>query len=169
MNRQNTVVDNNLYKAIEMLQQDTMIKPLYLISKQQSHQHCMICGSKAEFGLQINFYSSQEYVWAMVKNNEHHQGFTSITHGGFVASLLDAIMCQSLFAQEIEAVTADLSIRYLHEIPINSTILLKGHVISYRKNLYNVQGELFVDQQLMAKSTARFIKKNIDRDDKKLS
>lgn len=153
------MVDKSLYYAITALQKNTDITALTPVITPLSHEQCMMCGIHNSQSLKIAFYTDKTYVWAMYKNNKHQQGFTHIAHGGFIVGLLDAVMCQSLFAQQVEAVTADLSVRYLHEIPVNSTIVLKGKVISSRKNLYKVQGELFVDQQLMAKSDARFMKK----------
>lgn len=129
------------------------------VAKHKSHQHCMICSTTAVLGLHIDFYSDQEGVWAIYENNQHQQGFDGIAHGGFSAALLDAVMCQSLFAKHIEAVTADMTVRYLYEIPLNSRIVLKGKVLSSRNNLHKVQGELFVNQRVAVKAEARFMTK----------
>lgn len=144
---------------IDQLQKTAISPQLISIPKRPSHQHCMICSPTALLGLNIHFYQTKESVWALYKNNLHQQGFNNIAHGGFIAALLDGVMCQSLFAKNIEAVTADMTVRYLHKIPLMSDILLKGQVISARNSLYKVAGELFVNQQLMAKSEARFMKK----------
>lgn len=150
---------NHLKLEIEKLQKAAIPSQLIPVPKWNNHQNCMICSPTALLGLKINFFQAQDVVWARYQNNLHQQGFDNIAHGGFIAALLDGVMCQSLFAKNVEAVTADMTIRYLHEVPLQSAILLKGQVISSRNSLYKVEGELFVNQQLMAKSEARFMKK----------
>lgn len=154
------MTNKHLYHAIEQLHPNSLVQRLSPVAKQRSHQYCMICGPQALRGINIDFYRDKEHVWAIFENTLDQQGYDHIVHGGFSAALLDAVMCQSLFAQQVEAVTAEISIRYLHEIPSNSTIVLKGQVLSSRKNLYKVRGELYVNQQLMAKSEARFMQKS---------
>jgi acyl-coenzyme A thioesterase PaaI-like protein len=120
----------------------------------------MLCGTQALLGLHLHFYSTPDQrVWARARGTIHQQGYQGILHGGFLSALLDSGMCQALFQQDIEAVTADMSIRYLHEVPVDSQILIQGKIVSSRAPLYKVEGELYVQGKLMVKSTARFMKK----------
>lgn len=130
------------------------------VTKQQSHQHCMLCGTQSTFGLKLDFYSDQEdEIWATTKGSIHHQGYQGILHGGFIAALLDASMCNLIFNQGEEAVTADMSIRYFSEIPITAELIIHAKIIRNYLTLYKVEAEIYVEQQLMAKSNARFIKR----------
>jgi acyl-coenzyme A thioesterase PaaI-like protein len=130
------------------------------VEKQQSHQHCMLCGTKSTFGLKLDFYNDQEgIVWAKAKGSIHQQGYQGILHGGFIAALLDAGMCNAIFNQGAEAVTGDMNIRYLAEIPLTADIIIRGKINKSYLTLYKVEAEIYVDQQLMAKSTARFMKR----------
>lgn len=133
---------------------------LQKIDKRNSHQFCMLCGTQSSFGLRLNFYSDQQgNVWAMAKGGIHQQGYQGILHGGFIAALLDAGMCQAIFNQGVEAVTGDMKIRYLAEVPLTSNIIIRGKIRSSCLTLYKTEAEIYVDQQLMAKSEARFIKR----------
>ena len=130
------------------------------VKKQQSHQHCMLCGTQSTFGLKLDFYNDQEgAVWTRAKGSIHQQGYQGILHGGFIAALLDAGMCQAIFNQGAEAVTGDMNIRYLAEIPLTADIIICGKISKNYLTLYKVEAEIYVDQQLMAKSTARFMKR----------
>ena len=133
---------------------------LQKVKKQPSHQHCMLCGTQSTFGLNIDFYSDQEnVVWAKAKGGIHQQGYQGILHGGFIAALLDSGMCNAIFNQGAQAVTGDMTTRYLAEIPITAEILIRAKIIKNYLTLYKVEAEIYVEQKLMAKSTARFMKR----------
>lgn len=151
---------NNLQSEIEQFEFTAPELHLKKVQKQQSHQHCMLCGTQSTFGLKIDFYSDQEnVVWAKTKGSIHQQGYQGILHGGFIAALLDASMCNVIFNLGEEAVTGDINIRYLAEIPITAEIIIRAKIIKRYLTLYKVEAEIYVDQTLMAKSSARFMKR----------
>ncbi|CAG23271.1 hypothetical protein PBPRB1404 [Photobacterium profundum SS9] len=148
---QNEIDKFDLFKATSLLEK---------VNKQNSHQHCMLCGTQSTFGLKLDFYNDQEgVVWAKAKGSIHQQGYQGILHGGFIAALLDAGMCHAIFNQGVEAVTGDINIRYLAEIPLTADIIIRGKINSSYLTLYKVEADIYVEQQLMAKSTARFMKR----------
>jgi acyl-coenzyme A thioesterase PaaI-like protein len=148
---QNEIKKCDLFKSTLLLEK---------VNKQESHQHCMLCGTQSTFGLKIDFYNDQEgAVWAKAKGSINQQGYQGILHGGFIAALLDAGMCHAIFNQGVEAVTGDINIRYLAEIPLTADIIIRGKIISSYLTLYKVEADIYVEQQLMAKSTARFMKR----------
>jgi acyl-coenzyme A thioesterase PaaI-like protein len=149
-----------LQHEIEKLDFINLIPTLEKVEKQPSHQYCMLCGTQSRVGLQLDFYSdATDVVWAKARGSIHQQGYEGILHGGFIASLLDAGMCQAIFNQGVEAVTGDMNIRYLAEVPLNADIIIRGKINKTFLALYKVEAELYVNQQLMAKSTARFMKR----------
>ncbi len=153
-----------LLHHLQKINPNVQLASLHLLDKQPSHQHCMLCGKQAILGLNLNYYStSDQQVWSQVNGTIHQQGYQGILHGGFLSALLDSGMCQALFQKNIEAVTADMTIRYLHEVPTHSDILIKGKIISSRDPLYKVEGALYVDGKLMVKSTARFMNKGFGK------
>lgn len=145
------------------LKGDDSIAPLTLLPKQESHQHCMLCGPNSLLGLKLDFYSNSQEVWTTTVGTIHQQGYQDILHGGFLAALLDAAMCQAIFNQKIEAVTADMNIRFLHELPINSELLIKGEIVSSYATLYKVKAEIYFENRLMVKADARFMKKAVKK------
>ena len=164
MNEHNQSEKALLLEDLTLLYPDITLDNLQAVGKQSSHQHCMLCGTQPLLGLHLHFFSTaDQLVWANAKGTPHHQGYQGILHGGFLSALLDSGMCQALFQQKIEAVTADMSIRYLHEVPVNSRILIKGQIISSHRPLYKVEGELYVKGKLMVKSSARFMIKGFGK------
>ena len=153
-----------LIKQLQLLSPNQSTSFLTLLSKHPSHQNCMLCGSHPVLGFKLNFYSDQsQQVFAYFKSSIHQQGYDGILHGGFLSALLDSSMCQALFSRDIEGVTADMNIRFLHEVKINSEILMVGKVISSRYPLHKVEAELYVDGVLMVKSNARFMTKGFGK------
>ncbi|QDE30206.1 MULTISPECIES: PaaI family thioesterase [Shewanella] len=164
MNHQDKPEKTLLFEDLTFFYPNITLDSLQAVEKQSSHQHCMLCGTQPLLGLHLHFYSgTDQLVWARAKGTIHHQGYQGILHGGFLSALLDSGMCQALFQQKIEAVTADMSIRYLHEVPVNSEILIKGEITSARPPLYKVSGELYVQGKLMVKSSARFMTKGFGK------
>ena len=158
---------DRLTQGIQKLQ-GTVKQSLTLLNKQTSHQHCVLCGTTPLLGLKLNFYDdNNDQVWAYFTSSIHQQDYQDILHGDFLSTLLDSSMCQAIFGKEIEAVTADMNIRFLHEVNVNSHILMMGKVTYSRPPLYKVEGQLYVDSQLVAKSTARFMLKGFGKNKKK--
>lgn len=155
---------NELLKMLQSHYPNLKEGDLTPIDKSESHKHCMLCGLQNPLGLKLNFFSTaNQQVWAQIMGAFHHQGYTDILHGGFLAALLDSAMCQAIFNQNIEAVTADMNIRYLHEVPVNSEILINAKILSSRAPLYNVEAHLYVQNKLMVKSSARFMNKDFGK------
>jgi len=157
MNNSNQILLQNEIEKLDFIESPVTLK---IVKKHNSHQHCMLCGTQASFGLKLEFYQDQEnIVWATAKGSIHHQGYQGILHGGFIAALLDSAMCNTIFSRGEEAVTGDINIRYLAEIPLTADILIRSKIVKNYLTLYKVEAEIYVNQQLMAKSAARFMKR----------
>ncbi len=129
------------------------------VERPESHENCLLCGD-TRFGLGLTFHAvSDTEVALKLNSNKHHQGYEGILHGGFVASLLDAAMCNALFNIGVEAVTGDMNIRFHEEIPYDSEVELIGRVVSSREPLFKVNGELRSNGKVVATSSARFVKR----------
>lgn len=123
-----------------------------------SHCNCIICGSNNPASLRIHFVLQDDLsVRAQFRGNSLLQGYNGILHGGIIASVLDAAMTHCLFKNGIEAVTADLNVRYKHSIPFNAPIEVWAHITQNQKIIYRMESNIQMDKQLMAKATARFM------------
>lgn len=157
MNKSNKTLLQNEIEKLDFIESPIVLQT---VKKHISHQHCMLCGSQSSFGLKLDFYQDQTgIVWATAKGSIHHQGYQGILHGGFIAALLDSAMCNTIFSRGEEAVTGDINIRYLAEIPLTANILIRAKIVKSYLTLYKVEAEIYVNQQLMAKSAARFMKR----------
>lgn len=79
-------------------------------------------------------------------------------HGGMIATLLDAAMTHCLFHHQIEAMTADLQIRYLEPVPCAGTIDITARLTGQRRQIYELSAKLCVAGQVKARANARFMR-----------
>lgn len=80
-------------------------------------------------------------------------------HGGMIASLLDSAMTHCLFMQGVEAVTAELKVRYLHPVPCGSQVTLHARLKETFPPLYQLRAELTIEEDVVARGEAKFIAK----------
>jgi acyl-coenzyme A thioesterase PaaI-like protein len=92
--------------------------------------------------------------------HQHLQGYRGIIHGGVICSLLDSVMTNCLFLHGIEALTGEMTIKFLHSVPCNAQVELTARIEKAFEPLYLVTGELHSNNRLMATASAKFMKKN---------
>lgn len=125
---------------------------------QVHHQSCLLCGDENPLSLKLQFQRLKNgEVSTTFTGTPTLQGYQGILHGGVISALLDSAMTHCLFNQGIEAVTAEMKVRYLHEIPCDAELTLTASLISHRRGLYQVQAEVRMEEKPMAKSEGKFI------------
>jgi uncharacterized protein (TIGR00369 family) len=117
----------------------------------------MICGKLDS--LKLRFAASGEDVVALIPADSRWQGYTGLMHGGMISALLDATMTHCLFHHGVEAMTADLQVRFLRPVPCAGVLALHGRLIGRRRQVYEVCAELRSAGELHARATARFMRR----------
>lgn len=126
--------------------------------KIETHQNCLLCGTKNPQSLGLTFNKKSDgSVSARCMAREEHQGYDGILHGGIIASLLDSAMTHCLFMHNIEAVTAELKVRYLHPIPCGSKINITARQTDEFPPLHRLRAELTLADKVVARADAKFI------------
>jgi uncharacterized protein (TIGR00369 family) len=126
--------------------------------RRYSHCHCIVCGTANPASLQLRFAKGDDgSVHTVFKGNTLLQGYTGILHGGIISSLLDAAMTHCLFHRNVEAVTGELNVRFIHPVPCDATLEIHARVASAHGILYRLESELVQDNRQLAKATARFM------------
>jgi uncharacterized protein (TIGR00369 family) len=125
-----------------------------------THRNCLLCGNQNPQSLGLTFDKQPDgSVSARCQASEDHQGYDGILHGGIIASLLDSAMTHCLFMQGVEAVTAELKVRYLHPVPCGSQITIHAHLEETFEPLYRLRANLIIGDKIVARGEARFISK----------
>ena len=128
------------------------------VKKAVSHSECIICGDDNQNSLRLSFRSRGDgsVVGSFVCRPEL-QGYKGVLHGGVVASLLDAAMTHCLFHKGIEALTADLHVRYFEPVKCGSIIEVVARILFSRKSFFRLEAEIRNGSDLMARADASFM------------
>ncbi len=121
--------------------------------------NCFGCSPKNDQGLKMKFVEDGSSVISEWKPSGSFQGYHNILHGGIQATLMDEV--GSWFVQvkmRTSGVTSNMNIRYLQPVSIIvGKIKLKASLINKRRNLVDVQVELFdADNSLCTKGVLTY-------------
>jgi len=115
-------------------------------------------------GLRLHFTADiQGRVSASFRGQWILQGYSGVLHGGVISSLLDAAMTHCLFYRGIEAVTAELTVRYLRPVPPDAKLELRAWLLSEHPPLFRLRAEVRQGRRIMAYARAKFLRRNQDR------
>ena len=134
------------------------------ISTRNGHAYCLVCGDRNPWSLKLCFNSGEDDIaWARFRVGTRLQGYDGILHGGMVAALLDAAMTHCLFHHGVQAVTADLQVRFLKPISCDASVDIRAWVLSTTRSLHRLRAELVHEDCLMAWAEAKFLERRISR------
>lgn len=129
-------------------------------SSKYGHYNCLLCGEHNRWGLGLKFKLLDDgRVHTKFKPLHVLQGYSGILHGGVISALMDCAMVHCLFHNGIEAVTADLNIRFINSVPISSELDLYGTIVNKKRKIYYTESELIHNGRKMAVANAKFMLK----------
>ena len=126
----------------------------------RSHAGCMMCGDRSDnpHSLALSFDPHPDgSVSASCGIDRCFQGYQGVLHGGMISALLDAAMTHCLFARGVQALTAEMTVRFVAPVPIEHPLLITAQVLANKRRIYWLEARLKVNSQLLARATARFI------------
>ena len=101
------------------------------------HPRCVVCSPEHPLGL------AQEYILqpdgsveATFVGSERFEGYSGLLHGGMTAALLDGAMTNRLFARGVQALTAELTVRYRHPVAVCSEMTTRACLAESRFLLF---------------------------------
>lgn len=110
------------------------------------YHECFVCGKDNPSGFNITFYYRNGRIEADFIPQERHIGYQNIVHGGLLATLLDECMGWSTFlSRKVMCVAAEISVRYKVSAHVGDRLTVCGELVSDRKRLINVRGEIVRD------------------------
>jgi len=128
--------------------------------KPNSHNNCIACG-ESNFNpnsLQLQFASvCENSVMTKIKLDESYQGYPNVLHGGVISTLLDAAMTHCLFARHLEAMTAELTVRFIKPVPINQELIVVGTCVAEQRGMYKLTSFISLDDNILARAKAKFL------------
>ena len=113
-----------------------------MVMKEIARYHnCFVCGDRNPTGIQARFFFDGATAHSDVTAKPAFEGYRGIYHGGVVSTLLDEIMVKSILALGVQAVTAEMTVRYIHPVRTGDKLHLSGAVTSHKGRLYVTEGQ----------------------------
>jgi uncharacterized protein (TIGR00369 family) len=118
----------------------------------------MVCSSRDNNPDTVNlmFQSTRMALYVRTTANHRHQGYTGLLHGGMTSTLLDAAMTHCLFMQGVQALTAELTVRFISPVCTGDKLMVCARLLGQRRGIYLLEAWL-TKGQTVARATAKFI------------
>ena len=139
-----------------------------VIKKHQNSAMCLVCGLKNRLGLQAAFYELENNMLvAIFRPKKEHQSYPGIMHGGLISTILDETIGRAIMTKhngEIWGVTAELNVKFLKPVPLNTELKVTGRVTLERKQYFEAEGQLLLqDGSVAAAASGKFMKMALEK------
>jgi uncharacterized protein (TIGR00369 family) len=122
------------------------------------YSHCFVCGDQNRHGLQAKFFWDGREASSELVASDSFEGYRGIFHGGLIATMLDEVMIKAILAQDIYAVTAEMTVRYHRPVETGQELRFVGRMTEGKGRMYYAEGEAVgPDGTVFASSTGKYI------------
>ncbi|MCX7792830.1 MAG: PaaI family thioesterase [Thermodesulfovibrionales bacterium] len=101
--------------------------------------YCFACGDLNPRGLHLNFIKKDEKVSAVFTPLKIYQGYTDIVHGGIISTLLDEAMVKACILNGINAITAEITVRFRKPLFMGNTCIVEAWIVSRNPKLIETE------------------------------
>jgi acyl-coenzyme A thioesterase PaaI-like protein len=106
---------------------------------------CVACGARNSKGLRLRFSQGPDGASAGWTPTSDWESFQGTIHGGIIGTVLDEAMSKAIIAQELEAFTAELRVRFRGRIAPGDELHVRGWVVERNKRHIRTEATLFTD------------------------
>jgi acyl-coenzyme A thioesterase PaaI-like protein len=111
--------------------------------KVEEHTGCVVCGVDNTAGFQITYtIETAGTVTAQWAPTTRYEGFKGLIHGGILATVLDEAMAKAVVSLGLEALTAELKVRYRCYVKADEQLLITGRIMSHKNRLLKLEASL---------------------------
>lgn len=98
-------------------------------------EHCFACGQQNDNGLKMRFFASHEKLRSEITIPEHMRGWSHLTHGGVITTMLDEIMGWSgIYFLNRFLLTKDIKVKFRLPVFINEQVTIYGWVAQQKSD-----------------------------------
>jgi len=121
--------------------------------------NCFCCGKDNERGLRLSIaYPEKGAAETRLTVPHYFQGWRKLTHGGFLSTILDEVMAHACIGIARNAVTAEITVKFLKPVETGARIHAVGKVSETRGRVINTRGWIYNESGTeVAEANARFI------------
>jgi uncharacterized protein (TIGR00369 family) len=130
------------------------------VDKQPNSRYCFLCGLQNPQGLKLAFYTDEDNRCVVhYTPRDELQGYPGVLHGGIACALLDETIGRTLVRQDIWAMTAQLSVRFIKPVPLRQELTVIGEMIRLQSRLMEGRGEIrLADGSVAVTAEAKYIR-----------
>lgn len=126
--------------------------------KLEDDRRCFACGPDNTEGMQLQFTYGDGSARTTFLPKRYFGGWTTMLHGGIVATLLDEAMAHAAIAAGVRAVTGRLEVRFRKAAPIDRPLIAEGRLEGRRGRLLTLSATVSgQDGTIYAEGQGRFV------------
>ena len=140
-----------------------------MMQKQPNSALCFVCGIQNVAGVQVRFYETlardgSPEILARFSGQPAHQGYPGRIHGGVLTGVLDETIARAVnygsgVNVEEWGITAELTTRFLHPVPLDTQLIARGRILSQNRRLFTGSGEIYLpDGTVAVRAEGKFLK-----------
>lgn len=120
---------------------------------------CFGCGKNNPVGLKLDFQKQgDEYVTDYVPREEH-QGWSGITHGGILSTVLDEAMGRMAWEEGYHTVTAEMTVRFKKPCYTGMKLRIAARITGEEgRRVYTSAQAVDEDGRIISEATAVMVK-----------
>lgn len=123
-----------------------------------SHGRCLVCGAEAPWGFHVPFEALPDgSVRGVLGRRPDLEGYPETLHGGVIASLLDGVMTNCLFAHGVTAVTGEMTVRYRRPVTTREPVEVRAWIDKSSHGVHRMASELRQGERVAVTATATFV------------
>jgi uncharacterized protein (TIGR00369 family) len=132
---------------------------VFPMSTERRANGCFVCGPDNPIGLKVRFRMEDDVCVGEFTPRSEHMGYSGLTHGGIMFTLLDDVMANWLWLQGIQCFTARADIRYRENLPIGTRVRLEGRCERRKGRLAVMEGRIVREDNgaVVAEATGSFM------------
>ena len=128
------------------------------LPKQVNHT-CFACGSGNPMGLHMTFETDEESLRSRFEVPKHMAGWSTVVHGGIVATILDEVMSNgAIYLIERIILTRSMQIELLRPVLVEQPVIARGWLVEQPHERKALMGAELLDAkgQICARATGDY-------------
>ena len=127
------------------------------------YRKCFVCGEENEHGLKARFFWDGHKAYTELDAQVIFEGYPGIYHGGILSTLLDEVMIKAILADDIYAVTAEMTVKFKRPVRVGDKLKFSGWVESSKGRIYYTKGEVTDSEgNMYATATGKYLEVKSD-------
>lgn len=136
-----------------------MSLPDQIAAIRRDYDHCFGCGSGNPIGLHLDgFTRNGDKVTTSFTPRADYHGFSTLLHGGIVATALDEIMAwTAILVAETMVMTGKLDLRFRKPAHVDTTFTMEGELLDRRGRRLQLRGRMLDGELVVAQASGLFL------------